>query len=297
MQKNKEQQFPVVIMTRNEGRYLKSCVESIFHTVTIDILLYIIDNQSDDDEHNAILDDIEKRYREKVVVIRNEKNLWILGLNKTLKNIKTQHNSKYFVLTDGDIDFSNCLSESFCWLTYLIQKMEANIMVGKIGISLDWSFLEENTAMKEILQQEKDLYNEKRKIDDLYISAVDTTVAIYRWDWSIERSGLFYPDHMRYLRPELYSCRTSYSIKVEHLGWKKYLGKNQSKENINSKVFCFTIVGGTIKKEILAQASKPYQLFHILTAKLFSGLWYFRRYYKLLIYFMTKGRRGFDGQS
>ncbi|QBC02057.1 glycosyltransferase family A protein [Enterobacter cloacae] len=297
MIKNKDELFPIVIMTRNEGQYLKRCVESIFATVSIDVYLYIIDNNSDDQEHNIILEDIKNRYQENVSIKKNKKNLWILGLNKTLEEIKKEHKSNYFILTDGDIDFSYCLLSSGCWLTYLILKMDTNIMTGKIGISLDWSILESNSEMKEILQQEKNLYNEKRKIDDLYISAVDTTVAIYRWDWSIESTGSFYPDHMRYLRPELYSCRTCRDIKVKHLGWEKYLDKTISKESINSKVFCFTIVGGTIKKEILAQASKTYQIFHISTSKLFSVLWYFRRYYKLLIYFMTKGRRGFDGQS
>lgn len=297
MTKNKDELFPIVIMTRNEGQYLKRCVESIFATVSIDIYLYIIDNNSDDQEHNIILENIKNRYQGNVSVKKNNKNLWILGLNKTLAKIKKEHKSNYFILTDGDIDFSHCLLSSGCWLTYLIRKMEANIMTGKIGISLDWSLLESNSEMKEILQQEKNLYNENRKIDDLYISAVDTTVAIYRWDWSIENTGFFYPDHMRYLRPELYSCRTSRDIKVNHLGWEKYLDKSISKENINSKVLCFTIVGGTIKKEILAQASRTHQIFHILTSKLFSVLWYFRRYFKLLIYFMTKGRRGFDGQS
>lgn len=297
MIKNKDELFPIVIMTRNEGQYLKRCVESIFATVSIDVYLYIIDNNSDDQEHNIVLENIRKRYQENVTVKKNKKNLWILGLNKTLGKIKKQHKSNYFILTDGDIDFSQCLLSSGCWLTYLVMKMEANIMAGKIGISLDWSILESNSEMKEILQQEKKLYNENRKIDDLYISAVDTTVAIYRWDWSIETTGFFYPDHMRYLRPELYSCRTSRDIKVKHLGWEKYLDKSISQRNINSKVFCFTIVGGTIKKEILVQASRTHQIFHISTSKLFSVLWYFRRYFKLLIYFMTKGRRGFDGQS
>ena len=297
MIKNKDELFPIVIMTRNEGQYLKRCVESIFATVSIDVYLYIIDNNSDDQEHNIVLENIRNRYQENVTVKKNKKNLWILGLNKTLGKIKKQHKSNYFILTDGDIDFSQCLLSSGCWLTYLVMKMEANIMAGKIGISLDWSILESNSEMKEILQQEKKLYNENRKIDDLYISAVDTTVAIYRWDWSIETTGFFYPDQMRYLRPELYSCRTSRDIKVKHLGWEKYLDKSISQRNINSKVFCFTIVGGTIKKEILVQASRTHQIFHISTSKLFSVLWYFRRYFKLLIYFMTKGRRGFDGQS
>ncbi|HFP5336852.1 TPA: glycosyltransferase family 2 protein [Escherichia coli] len=283
-------------MTRNEGADLQRCVDSILHTVSIDVHIYIIDNNSDDLSHIQILANLEDLNRKNLTVIRNTKNLWILGVNNTLLKIKKNHDTKYFILTDGDIDFHSFKEES-CWLTYLINKMESNMIIGKLGISLDWSFLASKTEMKDIYRQEQNLYNERRKIGDLYISAVDTTVAIYRWDWSIERKALFYPDHMRYLRPELYSCRTKRGLTVEHLGWYRYLDNSLSTQSINSKVFCFTIVGGTVKPEVLKLASKPYQYFHILFSKPFAMLWYFRRYFKLFIYFITKGRRGFDGQS
>ncbi|HBL8837975.1 TPA: glycosyltransferase, partial [Enterobacter hormaechei] len=39
--------FPIIIMTRNEGEYLQRCVESIFSTVSLDIMIYIVDNNSD----------------------------------------------------------------------------------------------------------------------------------------------------------------------------------------------------------------------------------------------------------
>lgn len=288
--------FPVIVMTRNEGLFLFRCVESMLKNVSIDIHVYIIDNNSLDDEHFAVLDVIEKKYTNKVSVIRNTSNLWVLGINKTLKQIRAKHSSPYFFVTDGDIDFSICKAQP-CWLTYLIQQMEQNIVVGKIGYSLDWAYLSKQENLKDILLQEESLYDESRRINDLYIAQVDTTATLFRWDWSIESSGNIFPDHMRYLRPELYSCRTSKKLVVEHLGWMNYKTNALSQGNIDSKVICFTIVGATIKKEILCQASLKARVFFFLFNRPFQILWVLRRYLILFKYIFKKGRRLFDGQK
>lgn len=288
--------FPVIVMTRNEGSFLSRCVESMFMNVSIDIHVYIIDNNSFDDEHLAVLDVIEKKYTNKVSVIRNSSNLWVLGINKTLEKIRSKHCSPYFFITDGDIEFSICKAQP-CWLTYLIKQMEQNIVVGKIGYSLDWSYLSKQENLKDILFQEKSLYDEARRINDLYIAQVDTTATLFRWDWSMESSGNIFPDHMRYLRPELYSCRTNKDLVVEHLGWMNYKDKALSQENIDSKVICFTIVGASLKKEILRQASFKARTFFFIFNRPFQILWILRRYIFLYKYIFKKGRRLFDGQK
>lgn len=288
--------FPIVIMTRNEGEYLQRCIESIFSTVSLDIMIYIVDNNSDELQHNEILAWLEKKHSQKIKVIRNESNKWIIGINKTLKDIKSQHKSKYFFISDGDIDFSKVNINDKCWLNYLIETMDSNTIIGKLGFSLNWDYIASEPELKEIYVQEKSLYNDKRKINDLYIAQVDTTACILRWDWSIEGSSLFYPDHMRYLRPELYSCRTPKNINVEHLGWYKYKKNNLSLKHINEKVKCFTILGATIKPEILNQASWQLRLFHKFFSRLFLNFWIFRRYYMLYAYIWVKGRKAFDGQ-
>ena len=55
-------------------------------TVSIGIDIYIIDNNSKDKAHIEILDDLDLLHN--VEVIRNRKNHWVLGLNKTISNIK-----------------------------------------------------------------------------------------------------------------------------------------------------------------------------------------------------------------
>jgi glycosyltransferase involved in cell wall biosynthesis len=292
--KNIDNSFPLIIMTRNDADFLKACINSILNTVTIDVRIYIIDNQSDDIHHKDILSELEKKHNN-IKVVYNKKNLWVLGVNETIKVIKENHRGKYFFLTDGDIDFSICAAEP-CWLTYLIQKMEKNICLGKIGLSLSWDYLVNHQGLEKILEQEKGLYSEEHKIDDLFVSFVDTTATIFRFDWSVDPSSGIYPDHMRYLRPELYSCRKN--IVVEHLGWHLYDNSSKLKINhVNSKVRCFTLVGGDVKDEILELADRKYKWFYKICSKSIRRAWFIRRYYYLFKYIFLKGMRHFDGQG
>lgn len=284
--------IPILVMTRNEGKFLERCVRSIQETVTTEYKIYIVDNASNDPEHLDILDKLESKLG--VCVIRNKHNLWVLGLNSLLRKLKKESNSKYFFLTDGDIDFSNCMKGE-CWLNYLVSLMNRNISIGKLGISLSWDYLEKTPDLVNILEQEKLLYNNSKKINELYVSPVDTTATLFRFDWSVEASSLFYPDHMRYLRPELYSCRTSRDVLVEHLGWLNYKNNNIPRNLINQKVMCFTLVGGYIKKEVLETASLKYKVFNKLFGRLIFRLWVIRRLLKTNIYSLIRSRKGFDG--
>lgn len=286
--------IPVLVMSRNEGKYLQDCVNSIINTVKVEVDIYIIDNASNDNYHLEVLKQLDSI--KNVYVIRNKSNLWVLGLNKTIREIKNKYPSQYFFLTDGDIDFSECLAAP-CWLSYLISKMNDNISVGKIGLSLDWAFLERNKPLNEILLQEKGLYSEDKKIRSLYISPVDTTACLFRRDWSIEDTACFYPNHMQYLRPELYSCRTDRNILVKHLGWDNYLMGKLSQQEVNEKVICFSLVGGAIKREIKQQASLRVRIFNTLFARGIFRVWVLRRYYHLFKYVLKKARGGFDGQT
>ncbi|MDD9224720.1 glycosyltransferase family 2 protein [Aeromonas hydrophila] len=283
-------------MTRNDGEYLKQCIESIFNTVKMPITVYIVDNNSDSQEHLDIVASLSSRF-ESVRVVYNKQNLWVLGLNKTINSIRDLHVSKYFFLTDADIDFSKCETPNRCWLSYLTEKMDENLVVGKLGLSLNWDYISTQPDFFDIYKQEKSLYNESRKINELYISQVDTTACLFRIDWSIESSGGLYPDHMRYLRPELYSCRTPKNITVEHLGWYKYHKNALPQKQINDKVICFTIVGASLKDEIRSQASFLVRKFSYFFTKPFLYFWVLRRYCMLARYIWCHGRRCFDGQK
>ncbi|WP_261874891.1 glycosyltransferase [Vibrio rarus] len=287
--------FPIIIMTKDECEDLETTVRSILDTVSIDIHIFIVDNNSKLNAHRKLLTELEEI--ENISVKRNSTNRWILGLNETIMDICSRFKTDYFVLTDGDIDFSQCNPSSSCWLTYLIEEMNKNISIGKLGISLNWDYLKSEPELANILEQEKSLYNKNKMIGNLFVSQVDTTAAIYRWDWSIEFSPKFYPDHIRYLRPELYSCRTPRRINVEHLGWKKYSAGNLCKERIDDKVGCFTLIGGSITPEIKSQASFSVRLYHSLFSRVIHKAWKFRRYYMLYRYITLKGRKLFDGQE
>lgn len=288
--------LPILVMTRNDGFLLKQCIESIIKTVTIDATIYIIDNNSDSVEQHSILNDLAVKYSN-VRLVFNKTNLWVIGLNTTINKIKLEHKSDFFFLTDADIDFSHCTAKP-CWLSYLVEQLERNISIGKLGLSLSWDYLEGKSELNAILKQEKSLYSEKHKINDLYVSFVDTTATLFRNDWSIDPSSGLYPDHMRYLRPELYSCRTSRDVTVEHLGWHLYINtEKMTTQHINSKIKCFTLVGGDVKKEILKLGDRRYRIFYKTLSKTIRRMWYIRRYYFLFRYIFKKGIIHFDGQG
>lgn len=287
--------LPIYIMTRNDSSYLFKCVKSIISTIRVDYVITIVDNNSDDIEHISILKKLEKH--ENVNIVYNKSNNWILGLNEVLSK-SSKFSNDYFFITDGDIDFTKCTVplEYDCWMSYLLSIMDGNCSIGKIGLSLDWSFIEKNN-MCGILEQEKTLYSEDKKIGNLYVSAVDTTACLFRKNWSVEEKGLLYPDHMRYIKPELYSCRTSRDICVEHLGWFDYKTKSQSKMHINEKVKCFTLVGGTLKDEIVALADFRYRLMYRLLSKPIFKFWVIKRIYYATSYFIKKVTKLYFGHD
>lgn len=275
-------------MTRNEGELLKKCVDSIFSTVTVDKEIFVVDNASTNVLHLKILNEIESY--EGVNVIRNSRNNWVLGVNSTIEYVKKEVNSKYFFLTDGDIDFTICKVEP-CWLSYLVKKMNENVAIGKLGLSLSWHYLEAK-GMRDILEQEKRLYSD-RMLGELYVSGVDTTATLFRHDWSIDGTSRIYPGHMQYIKPELYSCRTPRNILVEHLGWELYEHGKINKQELNEKVRCFTFVSGAVKREQLIQVSKKYQIMYKALHLPIARFWKIRRTYYLFKYFFKHLKKSF----
>lgn len=287
----------IIVMTKDDGYFLERCVNSIINTVSLDYRVVVVDNASSTELQTDILKILEAYPQ--VSVHRNSTNLWVLGLNNVLDNLYVNRRSDYFFLTDADIIFSNNISGEACWLSYIVNKMHNNICIGKLGFSLNWDILKNNKELAYILEQEESLYDEERKISDLYVSPVDTTAAIYRWDWSISGKYRFFPLHMTYLRPELYSCRTSKLIDVKHLGWELYTDKYQSSEKfdvklINSKVLCFAIVAGDVKQSTLEKASLLYRILYMIIKRPMKVYWVLKRIYHGLVFYFMNSLRKYD---
>ena len=284
-------------MTKDDGYFLERCFNSIIETVSVKYRVFIVDNASSTQLQLAVLARLEKR--KSVKVFRNNFNLWVLGLNKLLTILNKEGVSEYFFLTDADIVFPESVPGYKCWLDFLVNKMDDNSCIGKLGLSLDWNILKKHKELNYILNQEESLYNDKRMISDLYISPVDTTAALYRWDWSIASNFKFYPLHMNYLRPELYSCRSPRSISVEHLGWELYRNKYKSSEKfnltlINSKVLCFSVVAGDLKKTTLQQASITHRYLYYLIKTPMKVFWVLKRVLHGILYHGSNCLRKYD---
>lgn len=254
--------------------------------------IYIIDNDSNQKEQVAVLSDLKLKYDNLTIIVT--KNRWIRSINIALKEARERYDFDIFFITDGDIWFNHpSLSKDTFLKTY--KNIHSNKFIGKLGFSLDWQFLEEN-HLNEILAQENMLYNEDKKINDLYISAVDTTGCFMRNKWSIEESSKFYPDHMRYLKFDLYSCRTARNILVYHKGWEGYVSSPELKNDVDQKVLCFTLNGADVKNIILNRASFKIFIFHRLFSRPIRYIWILRRFYYATSY-LIRNFRGFQSQG
>lgn len=286
--------LPIFIMTRNEAIYLNTCIASLTEIIPAEINyhIYIIDNDSNQKEQMEVLKNLNLKYNNITILLT--KNRWVRSINIALEEARKLHEFDIFFLSDGDIWFNHpSLSKEIFFNTY--QNILNNKFIGKIGFSLDWQFLEMNN-LEEILEQEKKLYSENNKINDLYIAPVDTTACFMRNKWSIEESAKFFPDHMRYLKYDLYSCRTPRDLLVYHKGWECYVSNPEVDNEVDMKVLCFTLNGADVKKTILNRASFKIYIFYKIFSRPIRYLWILRRCFYCTKY-LVRNFRGAQSQG
>jgi len=269
----------IVVLTKDEPDFLDETIRSIISRTNYPYELFIVDNDSSLDKQKTLLNS----YKKDVVahVIFNKKNQWVLGFNKAIDiiNTRTDLSSEYIVLTDGDIVVPEPIDQ-VCWLEYLKQKMDSNITVGKLGLAIDVELIKSNNKFQKNYQIEK-----KRMsgpvIDDLIISPVDTTLAIYRTDLFIINKFKMLPGHASLVKPCYYICRTNNIYQVEHLGWKNY--EKPSKEHLKEKIICFTKYAGYVDSNILRKTDLRIRMFHEFFKYFYKSYWAM-----LVLFYWTK---------
>ena len=262
----------IVVLTKDEPDFLDKTIRSIIGRTNYPYELFIVDNNSNLGEQKKILNSYKKDRLAHVIF--NNKNQWVFGFNKAIDviNIRADLSSDYMVFTDGDIVVPNPVDE-VCWLTYLKQKMDSNVAVGKLGLALDTQFIKHNNQFSDAYANEL-RYMKGPIMDDLVIAPVDTTLAIYRKDLFVMNRFRMLPGHGSLIRPYYYVCRTNSAYLAEHLGWHNYVEPdiNQLKE----KVFCFAKYAGYVDPIILDQVGSGVKYFYKIFGRIYKAYWSLR---------------------
>ena len=219
--------------------------------------LVVVNNASKDKSIIIYLEDLKRL--KNVSVVNCSLNLWVLGFNKAIKQYLPD-NADYFVVSDSDIIVPPVIN-SKCWLQKLIDELESNVVIGKLGISLDLGYIKSRSSFKETYEREVG-YCVNKKIGSNVIAPVDTTLALYRTNYFMMEKPRFYPGHGVLGRPEYYTCRTNYKICAKHIGWRNYNNTSEFERYNISKLYCFTFVGAFLDPTFLNKIPIYYSLFY-----------------------------------
>lgn len=254
---------PIVLLHHNEFDYLNRTIQSIYENTNLKFKLYVVDNKSK--ENSDFWNILSHQYPD-INIIFNKKNNWVYGFNEAIKIID---NFDYIVLSDSDIVVNPPINNK-CWLGYLIESMNANACIGKLGLNLDLSSIKNQPGLVDLYLRELSYYS-GLKICDNTIAPVDTTLAIYRGDLFITN---FYMrvGHASLVRPNYYVCRANGSYLARHLGWDKYINivNNNigSNDLLNEKLNFFAKYGIHVEKNLISKAKWPYRIKYYLIFKL-----------------------------
>jgi len=242
--------IPIVLLHHNQPDVLLQAVEHIKQHTIYPYRLFVVDNSSVVDLRvQEVLARIELNYG--VLVIKNAEDNWIYGFNLAMQH-EAWVQSKYYAFSDADILVPEA-KDGVCWLRYLINQMDANCCIGKLGLSLDHANLQANPALSKTLSIERGFLMGP-KIGTNIVSPVDTTMALYRNDFFIT-DFRFRIGHASLARPYYFTCRTTPEISAIHVGWDFYPGSGEGADSADKRwkkalIFCF--MGASVAPELIS---------------------------------------------
>ena len=283
--------IPIIILTKDEPRFLELMVKSIFNRTSYPFKLFIVDNCSISLAQKDVIERLCSEYD--ITVFHNKKNNWVLGFNLAISSIRNDESitQDYYVLSDGDL-IVPIPQDGFCWLEYLKIKLEKNVVVGKIGLSLDITRIKNHKEFYNTCHTEL-RYMNGPKLDGLIISPVDTTIAIYRANLFVFKDFKMLPGHASLVKPYYYTARTPYQYRSKHLGWLKYHG-DISKKQLDDKVVCFTKFAAYVDPILIRKCSTRIRLFYRLIKPIYKAYWALITSYYWIVYFCKKFTRSLN---
>ncbi|MCT4141548.1 glycosyltransferase family 2 protein [Elizabethkingia anophelis] len=275
--------IPIVILHKDDIINLEIMLNSIYKNTKYSFELFIIDNASSPNMQVKLQ---EMQLKHNFHLIFSKKNNWLLGFNKVFKDPNWKNNYKYYIFSDCDIEVP-FLKEK-CWLERMVNQMDENACIGKLGISLKYSDIDKGELYDKIVKQES-IFDAQPTIGNRNrIAPVDTTLAIYRTDLFVYKKFKFSIGHASLVRPYYYVCRTNrLEIEARHLGWYNRGVTNNTKDQLKSKIICFANFAAYIEPVVFERMPK-YYLFYYKMVKPVAKLYWSTSVIMALLYYYLK---------
>lgn len=260
--------IPILILSYNDLPSLRLCLRAIVNRTYRTYQLIVVDNASTERRLQRYLTWLARLTR--IRVHRNRRNLWVLGLNRPLHEaLAARGEDDLFAVSDGDIVVPPP-RDGRCWLTRMEASMQANVCVGKLGLSLDLGYIESRPQFSQTLKQER-FYLAGPRISDMIVAGVDTTMALYRQSLFVTRRPLFVPGHQSLHRPYYYCCRTLPDFRAKHLSWRGYGAR--ASDDVVAKLVCMAVLGADIAPLQQSVAPTGARIFYRLVKPLARVFW------------------------
>lgn len=279
--------IPICILHKDEPEFLFQMVSSIMENTYLEYSLFIVDNNSQLSESLAMLKKLS--LNKNITIIYSRKNDWILGFNLALKSSSWPLMWEYAVFSDSDIIVPQPV-DGVCWLSHLVQQMDSNACIGKLGLPLKISDLPDDLLIKGDVYANELRFYSGEKIGSNYISPVDTTLAIYRRDFFVTEEFKFSVGHASLARPYYYTCRCRREFEAVHLGWYKKPIKFDSSANVqlSGKIRCFALYAAYVEPKILKGAKFSDRLFFKLVKPIAYIFWSTLILLKISLYILSR---------
>lgn len=282
--------IPIVILHKDDIINLAIMLESIYKNTRFRYEVFLIDNASEPHIKLKLLE-LQKKYE--FNFISSNKNNWILGFNAVFKHQNWRKDYAYYIFSDCDIEVPALSGK--CWLEKMVDEMENNICIGKLGISLKYSDIDKGEIYDKVVREEQIIDAQPVIGGKNRVAPVDSTLAIYRKDLYVGNSFRFSIGHASLVRPYYYVCRTDRSeLEARHLGWYNRGVTNNTTAQLKNKIICFSKYAAYVEPAALKRMPKYYQFYYRIVKPIMKLYWSILVISRLLFYYVSNFPRNIN---
>lgn len=196
--------IPVFLISYNRLSYIRQMIEQLekynFNNI------YIIDNCS---TYEPLLD-YYKMCGHKVFYMKENCGHMVFWKSNTF----SKYRKNFYIVSDPDLEILDSCPDNF--IEFMFNTLYKYPDARKVGFSLKIDDLDNNDLSADVVNWEKQYYQNYKSKDNIYKADIDTTFAIYL------------PDQLVSFHSYYEAYRTGYPYQAKHLPW--YITKNNLTE-------------------------------------------------------------------